>query len=163
MAGAGFEHELHNRNGRRLGFRQRHPMCPGTTTVTARPTWPSSGRPPAGGGFFGPAAATRRTSRIAWGINTDIPMPSDYDADGRPTRPSIGPAPERSTPLFRSNYTTAGAVSWGITTDRPDVGDYDGDGKPTWLFTLLLTPRSMAGIAPGRSCFLDPTTRPRCR
>lgn len=65
-------------------------------------------------------------SAIQWGLPGDIPVPFDYDADGRTDlvvwRPSNGTWYIRSAV---SNESTA--IQWGLPGDIPTYGDFDGD------------------------------------
>lgn len=88
---------------------------------------------------------TSATQFVQWGTGTDIPVPDDYDGDGR-TDQAVFRAGEWF--YLRSSNFTLGSASWGAATDIPAPGDFDGDGRAditvyrpdtgTW-FTLLST------------------------
>ena len=53
---------------------------PPTTTATARPTSPCTGRGPGRGTSCTPPEAM---PRIQWGVGGDVPVPADFDGDGK--------------------------------------------------------------------------------
>lgn len=63
-----------------------------------------------------------------WGQSADVPVPGDYDGDGRADlvvwRPSNG-----SWYQLRSSDGGLSVVQWGESGDTPLVGDFDGDGR----------------------------------
>ena len=91
--------------------------CPATTTATARPTSRSSGPRPATW-YIVQLEHGRRDVRSTWGSSGDIPVPGDYDGDGKTDlavfRPSTGE-------WYIVNSSTAiGAVfRWGTLGDIP--------------------------------------------
>jgi len=65
--------------------------------------------------------ANYTTSMYAtWGLSTDVPVPGDYDGDGRADpviwRPSTG---LWAILHSRSDYTTSSYATWGLSTDTP--------------------------------------------
>jgi len=65
---------------------------------------------------------------LQWGVSGDIPVPADFDGDGRTEfaifRPSTG-----QWYIRYSSTQTAAVVTWGASQDFPVAGDYDGDGR----------------------------------
>jgi hypothetical protein len=63
-----------------------------------------------------------------WGTSGDVPVPGDYDGDGKTDfsvfRPSSG-----QWYVLNSGDHSSSVWAWGISTDRLAQADYDGDGK----------------------------------
>ena len=64
-----------------------------------------------------------------WGASTDIPVPKDYDGDGKADmavyRPSTGYWHMKKS----SDPGNSISLQLGISGDSPVPADYDGDGK----------------------------------
>jgi hypothetical protein len=63
-----------------------------------------------------------------FGQNGDVPMPGDYDGDGK-TDPAVFRPSTSTWFIQRSSDGQATIMNWGLSTDTPASGDYDGDGR----------------------------------
>jgi hypothetical protein len=76
---------------------------------------------------------TQSASRtFTWSVDSpDLPMPGDFDGDGRPDVATY----RRATGEWRIWPSSTGAltpnppIQWGLSTDVPVPADYDGDGR----------------------------------
>lgn len=69
---------------------------------------------------------------LQFGISTDIPIPGDYDGDGKTDFSVYRPGSGGSNSIFFVWPSGGGsyfADYWGISIDKPAMGDFDGDGK----------------------------------
>lgn len=85
---------------------------------------------PSDGVWYSINSATSAFFAFQFGTAADIPVPADYDGDGRTdyavTRNSGG----LKTWYIRNSFDGTYRVSqWGLATDREVPGDFDGDGR----------------------------------
>ncbi|QYO66283.1 FG-GAP repeat domain-containing protein [Leptolyngbya sp. 7M] len=77
-----------------------------------------------------------------WGMAGDVPIPGDFDSDGKTDfaifRPSQG-----EWWIFKSSDSTYYATNFGTSGDQPVVADYDGDGRTD---IAVFRPDAQAGL-----------------
>lgn len=84
---------------------------------------------PTGGTWYVMGQTGSSAATYNWGISTDIPVPGDYDADGKTDfaiyRPSSG-----DWWIYYTATSTYAQIHYGGTAgDIPVAADFDGDGK----------------------------------
>lgn len=67
------------------------------------------------------------TYHADWGQSNDVPVPADYDGDGK-TDMTVW-RPGNGNWYILNSGGAASVTSWGNPTDKPAPADYDGDGK----------------------------------
>jgi hypothetical protein len=63
------------------------------------------------------------------GVSEDIPVPANYDGDGKIDVAVWRPSTGNWFVLSSAAPGTYRMITWGNSTDKPVAGDYDGDGK----------------------------------
>jgi len=86
---------------------------------------------PAPSTWFILKSSTNFTSQAsyAWGVAADVPVPGDYDGDGKTDVVVYRPSSAHWFVLkSSSNFTAQVTYQWGSLNDVPVAADYDGDG-----------------------------------
>src|SRR3546814_6738921 len=65
---------------------------------------------------------------LPFGTNGDVPVPADYDADGKADFAVFRPS-SSTWFISQSGGAPTRIFQFGVTGDQPVVADYDADGK----------------------------------
>ena len=86
---------------------------------------------PSNGAWFITKSSTNYTTydTLTWGASGDVPVPGDFDGDGKTDIALYRPSTGLWLILLSSTHYGAVGYTWGVSTDLPVPGDYDGDGK----------------------------------
>ena len=104
-------------------------QCRATTTATAKSDL-AAYRPSTGYWYLLKSSTNfSGWAGYQWGSGGDVPVPGDYDGDGKCDPAIFRP----STGFFyflksSTNFASWRGIQWGTYEDLPAPGDYDGDG-----------------------------------
>ena len=83
---------------------------------------------PSTGSWWVLGSGTAGYTTQSWGMNGDVPVPGDYDGDGK-TDFSVFRRTSGEWYILRSSDNSSSVWTWGVSMDTVAQADYDGDGK----------------------------------
>ncbi len=89
---------------------------------------PAVWRPSTGTWFVSNSSASAASTGVQWGLKGDVPVPGDYDGDGKMDLAVFRPS-NATWYIVPSSTSTFYSVQMGGLGDVPVPADYDGDGK----------------------------------
>jgi hypothetical protein len=110
-------------------------------------------RPSTGAWWVMAGTGTQQVTQ-GWGSSGDVPVPGDYDGDGKTDFAVYRPSNNNWYLIYSSSGSTA-QFSFGTTGDKAVPADYDGDGKTdvavfrnsntTWYISQSSTSTTVSG------------------
>jgi hypothetical protein len=83
---------------------------------------------PSEGKWYVASIATGAVTVIGWGLDGDIPVPGDYNGDGRADFAVYRPSNNTWYRMHSNDYSMH-TTQWGLPEDKLVPGDYDGDRR----------------------------------
>ncbi len=92
-------------------------------------TYPAVWRPANGTWYLSQTWNSASATIKQWGLPGDVPVPGEYDGDGKNDFAVWRPANGTWYILPSSSPNNSGIYQWGLSGDIPVPGDYDGGGQ----------------------------------